>query len=632
MRVTPRAYIMPFVLLGLFHHMPVLIAWAVSSVRAACSGDAFPVMRYVRVAVGLHGGLLGLSAIMIAVTLCLPVFRPGVPKEAPLLAAIIGGYAALAGWSVYGLYIHNHNFGGGCAWPFYHPSVVLFDTVVSFLVVGLWACNNYPRLFCCRRATDPALHWSQRCRPLALACVCTDYKQQQLDIDVFSLLGSFLARIVGGRRAPRSYQALHIHDVLLALRLVSKRQANDRSSQSPAPAPSPASMDTAALLQKASYYGRISAGIYGWPMYVYYNPLSCYKTWPCCQRPELKAHAATLKAATNGHAAPRHAVSFVQYTGVHHSHVQYMDRSNSVFRVPFSVLKDDDAKELVVCVRGSFSWHDLVTDGLTQPVALDVGETSAPGVVYAHEGALRTARNIVAELQSAALRDVFWDVATERCGVATDGDWRVVLTGHSLGGAIATLLALLLGKHFRVHGYVFAPMKVVDAATAAHAAACVDVFVYGDDFAPRISAQTLGRLRAEMLTELRQVSNVPLYKVYLGGFDPTRWAPEVHPEWTDWEFVEDRDDVDMQVAGRIFHVEPEAPRGRWPRLWPSKNPVLKCTPRSRDAFDRLWINYHASTDHFPHHYDQYLEHAARRLQVLHLQHASDEAFFEEAQS
>ncbi|OQS02082.1 hypothetical protein THRCLA_05517 [Thraustotheca clavata] len=632
MRVTPRVYLTPLLFMVLFHHVPILIAWAVSSIREACKDDSLHVVLYVHVADGLHAGLLGLSLLTIILTLWQPVYRPRPPKEIALYVIIFAGYMTLAGWSVFGLYLQHHTYEGStCEHPFYQLSIVMFDTVASFLIVGLWFCSVH-RVLCCGRKIDPARRWNRRCRLLALVCACTDYGGQELDIDVFSLLGDFFAKFLVGRRQPEMYQTLHGHDILLALRLASKRQALEKL-QAPQSPPQTNNVIEAELLGKASYYGRLSAGIYGSLMYLYYNPLSFYKTWSCFQPREVKQHMSKLKQTTNGKAA-RHAVSFVQYTGIHHTHVQYMNSNNTIFQVPFSVLKDSGAKELIVCVRGSFSWHDLITDGLTQPMAMQSGETCVPGIVYAHEGVLRTARYIYRELQSKPLQSIFWDVAMELCQIqnAQATGWRVVLTGHSLGGGIATLLTLMLGKTFNVHGYVFAPMRVVDEVAAEFATNCIDVFIYGDDFASRLSVATLRSLRKDILYELKNVSNVPLYRVYLGGFNPKNWTPSVHPEWNDLEFIENRDEIELHIAGKIYHIESECQRGTCPKPWPSRNPVLKCSLRTRDAFTRICLSYHAGTDHFPHHYDQYLEHAARRLKEAIQQDEVPQAVYEETKA
>ncbi|RHY29351.1 hypothetical protein DYB32_005214 [Aphanomyces invadans] len=390
-------------------------------------------------------------------------------------------------------------------------------------------------------------HFTGRLRCLTYAFLCQRYDDEA---DLYSFLAESMAQFFYVRRhdyVRRSTQleflmshhgqehVLPLPDVLFALHLVAKVGPS--------------------IFDDAIQYGKLAGGIYGWRVFLYYNPFSCHKVLACCHPRDIREHS-------KGHHGPRDDLSFLSYTGVVHTSIQYISGANELFKVPFLVCRNDEKKEIVVAIRGSFSWHDVLTDvvGRTIPMADDEAIPSPTGggrPIHTHEGVLRSARHLLHELQSGMLRGSFWDFAQANCRLDdANATWRVVLTGHSLGGGIAALLTLMLRKELNVHGYLFAPMAVLDDATADWTASFMTTFIYGDDWIPRLSTRNIMRLRNEVMQEYRNVSNATLLSVYLARFDPTRMSPQIHPEWADLELLQPEAGTALVIPGTIYQIAP----------------------------------------------------------------------------
>ncbi|KAG2488028.1 hypothetical protein HYH03_013334 [Edaphochlamys debaryana] len=95
-------------------------------------------------------------------------------------------------------------------------------------------------------------------------------------------------------------------------------------------------------------------------------------------------------------------------------------------------------------------------------------------------------------------------------GADTGRPWRLVVTGHSLGGGTAALLAMRLRAalpHVEVRAWAFSPPGALasPALSSALAPFCVSV-VGGKDIVPRLSPQTMERYRDEMVSALARCS------------------------------------------------------------------------------------------------------------------------------
>ncbi|RHY73554.1 hypothetical protein DYB34_013449 [Aphanomyces astaci] len=178
----------------------------------------------------------------------------------------------------------------------------------------------------------------------------------------------------------------------------------------------------------------------------------------------------------------------------------------------------------------------------------------------------------------------------------------------------------MLRKDLRVHGFLFAPMAVLDGGTADWSAPFMTTFIYGDDWIPRLTTSNLVRymrLRNEIMVAYQHVSNAMLLSVYLAWFNPTRLTPQIHPEWADLELLEPDAGA---IPGTIFQIAPTQPARMCPCEKLLGRQELECVRRHRHEFDRIWVTYRAVVDHFPHHYDQTL---LRMQQSMHETQAHD---------
>ncbi|KAF7361129.1 Alpha/beta-hydrolase [Mycena sanguinolenta] len=124
------------------------------------------------------------------------------------------------------------------------------------------------------------------------------------------------------------------------------------------------------------------------------------------------------------------------------------------------VARDDKRKEIVVAFRGTVTPQNFITDGLGLLVDWNstVTKVAAPDGTKVHFG-FQTAWSTVCTSTIAA-------VTTE---LAAHKDYSIVVTGHSLGGALASLAGVTLQKTFpntEVRYYTYGQPRTGNAAYA----------------------------------------------------------------------------------------------------------------------------------------------------------------------
>jgi hypothetical protein len=152
-------------------------------------------------------------------------------------------------------------------------------------------------------------------------------------------------------------------------------------------------------------------------------------------------------------------------------------------------------KSLVLAIRGSVAVRDIVTDLLCDSVPFLHGA--------AHRGILGAAKTVLADAAPRLAEQL-----------QLHPDFRLVVTGHSLGGGCATLIALLLlsgmpslplqlsaEQRASLRCFAIAPPPVVGPASAFTAALLgfdpaqqIVALVNGDDVVPRLSFHSVSRL------------------------------------------------------------------------------------------------------------------------------------------
>lgn len=184
--------------------------------------------------------------------------------------------------------------------------------------------------------------------------------------------------------------------------------------------------------------------------------------------------------------------------GTDAAHVPCAQLHAGPFRPAFFVCVDDAHRRLVLCVRGSQEAPDAVTDLSALPVPFPSSNGKSGGAA-AHGGFLVAAR-LLAHTAAPLL------AALQRAHPS----YAVRLVGHSLGGAVAALLTLLLRASLpRARAVVFGVPACVSAALVPEARACVTSFVNADDPLPRLSTASVRARLPRLPAALARTRLVP---------------------------------------------------------------------------------------------------------------------------
>jgi len=160
----------------------------------------------------------------------------------------------------------------------------------------------------------------------------------------------------------------------------------------------------------------------------------------------------------------------------------------NAFQPAFFVAVDEPRRTVVVSIRGTKQWSDVLTDYMYTAVpfpAVSGHSCGGSGDRLAHDGFLRSALYI-----AEAVRPLLLELMHRRAG--SQGCWKLRIVGHSLGGAVAALLALLLCDDFpAVRAVAFGPPPCMSSALSEASKLRVISFVNGNDVIPRLSSKGL---------------------------------------------------------------------------------------------------------------------------------------------
>uniref|UniRef100_A0A673CR09 Diacylglycerol lipase-beta n=1 Tax=Sphaeramia orbicularis TaxID=375764 RepID=A0A673CR09_9TELE len=295
-------------------------------------------------------------------------------------------------------------------------------------------------------------------------------------------------------------------DIAAGLALLHQEQDKMEQSRDPdvIATHSPSSpIDLEIELEKAAHCMRFAAAAYGWPMYIYSNPLTgpCKLSGECC-----RSRAAEYDIVGGDHLGC-HFSSILHSTGLQYRDFIYVSFHNQIYEIPFFVALDHKREAVLVAVRGTLSLRDVLTDLSAECENLPIEGVS--GACYAHKGMCQAAGYIYKKLVNDGILNQAFSIAPE---------YKLVITGHSLGAGTASLLAILLRNSFpTLQCYSFSPPGgLLSKALADYSKDFVVSVVLGKDLVPRLSIPNMEDLKRRIL-KIVSNCNKPKYRILLQG-------------------------------------------------------------------------------------------------------------------
>eukprot|EP00854_Cymbomonas_tetramitiformis_P016169 gene16169-19184_t len=275
--------------------------------------------------------------------------------------------------------------------------------------------------------------------------------------------------------------------------------------------------------------------------------------------------------------------------GIPDSDVLTYSTASEVYSPAHFVALDRKANAVVISFRGTLSIADSITDLLChhEPYSF-LGKA---GVV--HQGFAESARRLgplLEPLVQRALLQLEWHAE----------DKTIVLTGHSLGAAVATSLTAywIASEAFsgvRIRAYAFASPCVFSREIATHPALQNSIYsiVIGDDLVPRLCRGSAWYLRAKvlLLQQLLQENPQEYHRLVQLAQRPEADPLEKLTAYYSLEQKEDAVDERLYPAGLVLYSESPGRRG----LCSSK--MLRATPQ--EHLSDILLSPNMFSDHLP---------------------------------
>ena len=131
--------------------------------------------------------------------------------------------------------------------------------------------------------------------------------------------------------------------------------------------------------------------------------------------------------------------------GMNNAFLCYANFTNGIAETPYAIILDEEVKRIVIVVRGTRSLEDLVVDLQFIPESLsEVGRACGfrGDDFYCHQGFLLRSKWIYNDIKLHQVLTTLY---------STESPYRIyplVITGHSLGAGVSSILALMLRPAF----------------------------------------------------------------------------------------------------------------------------------------------------------------------------------------
>ncbi|XP_010522217.1 PREDICTED: sn1-specific diacylglycerol lipase beta isoform X2 [Tarenaya hassleriana] len=325
-----------------------------------------------------------------------------------------------------------------------------------------------------------------------------------------------VARLLGDLVAYRASGTGHL-EFLAGLALLQSNSQFSKSYEGFMEAP----MDR---LQEAASFHRFAEAAYTGPLLdIGRNPALFLCTW-ICRQGILTPWSRKWRPKLDGDNWWRgHAAAFLKFIS-YPSHVLRRGRiCREKCKATYFVVVLHYLRCVVIAVRGTETAEDLITDGLGR--ACPLTSEDLDGLIndfpnhgyqsmnssfthYGHSGIVEAARDLFMQIEGypefGESRSVGFLSSLLGAGCECEG-YHIRIVGHSLGGAISSLLGIRLRRRFpNLHVYAFGPLPSVDSSVADTCSDFVTSIVLDNEFSSRLSVGSILRLQAASIKALAQ--------------------------------------------------------------------------------------------------------------------------------
>ncbi|NWX51128.1 DGLB lipase, partial [Steatornis caripensis] len=272
------------------------------------------------------------------------------------------------------------------------------------------------------------------------------------------------------------------------------------------PCYSPSSLGTDDLgieLENAAHYMVFAAAAYGWPYYIYTNPFTAvFKLGADCCR-----NRRTDSDITGSDRHNFHFGSILKITGLQYRDFIHISFHNKIYEIPFFVALDHKKEAIVVAVRGTLSFEDILTDLSADCEDLTLEDLLENGFV--HKGITQAANYICRKLINDGILNKAFTIAPE---------YKLMIVGHSLGGGTASVLAIMLRNSFpTLRCYAFSPPGgLLSKSLADYTKHFIVSVIVGKDLVARLSMPNMEDLKRRIVRIVANC-NRPKYQILLHG-------------------------------------------------------------------------------------------------------------------
>ena len=393
------------------------------------------------------------------------------------------------------------------------------------------------------------------------------------------------------------------------------------------------------IIAEGVRFMRLSLAIYTWFMYAFNRPCTGLCTicgvaaTRICKKPRVLYEG-------DGYCCRLHSAAFLKESGItDETEIVYAYFKSQIVASPYAVVLDHEWKSVVIVIRGTLSFEDVLTDLDVEPRCLKEVDGYEGEARYVHAGMYKTCQWIIEDMEKHNILENLY--ATQ----SKFSNYRLRITGHSLGAGCAAILALLLKPDYptlRCHSFS-PPGCTMSENVASECEEYLTSYILDADVIPRASLNSLDNLRQDAVEMIGRIK-VPKTQVFdeythgcikgdqeLSRIDRLMYKEDEVPEsefvleWRKYRQLYDQQklarglciEIELFVPGRIVHLfqnNPQYPANKKGSKDASSNKrKYRARWANRLDFREIRISSHFLDDHMPMSVLQGLEGEAERF-------------------